>query len=246
MLVRLAEEDSQYLGRAVAASAAALVRRGEIEQALAELDTLADSRDIYDTWWRTMGLIDIAGNEELPEKTRDLAARRALESTATIAGWKRVEALLALAPIFRQMGRTPQVQEVLDRALERVQGIPPTSPVRTRLMGRLARALGRAGRREEAIDLLERAHGLCARTMKVERPGILAALAAVNHDLGRRRQARALFIEALDAAAELVNGRPRALAAVAICGELGRHAIGADAEILARLQALRAGLKAPW
>lgn len=246
ILDRLAEEDDQYVGRAAAATAAALVREGKLQQAFDELDLLAESKDIYESWWRTMGYIEIAGNEALSGDQRAIARRRALDSAGAIAGWKRIEALLALVPLFREAGESSSAEQSLEQAAELAGSIPASSPVKARLMGRIARALGQAGRKVRAATLVDRASELVGETMKVERPGILAALAAVDHDLGREQQSRALFLKAVDAAESLVNARPRALAAVAICGELGRHGIDPDGALFARLKSLRAGLRAPW
>jgi len=75
---------------------------------------------------------------------------------------------------------------------------------------------------------------------------MLARIAAVTVKLPDAALAKSRFQEALTQTESLTNARPRALAAVGVCRALARAGIVPDADLSARLDALRRGLRSPW
>jgi hypothetical protein len=84
------------------------------------------------------------------------------------------------------------------------------------------------------------------RAPDIDRPALYAVVAASWQSVGDPGESRRLFDRAFEAAASLQNARPRALAVVEICRALGRARIPLDEATRWRLDALLAGLRAPW
>ena len=82
--------------------------------------------------------------------------------------------------------------------------------------------------------------------MLIERPGLFGEVAAAYHAIGDADAARRGYDVAFAAAEGLENARPRALAVVHICRTMGRDGIEPSTAVRTRLEALYAGLRAPW
>jgi hypothetical protein len=114
------------------------------------------------------------------------------------------------------------------------------------MLAMVARAWGRIGEKDRAAGLLREAERAIANAQDIERPGIAAFVAAGWLSLGDTKEAWRIYGQAIDAAASLVNARPRALAAVEICRSVGREKAVLDPAARGRLETLHKGLKAPW
>jgi tetratricopeptide (TPR) repeat protein len=242
----VAYDGQQYLGRSVATLATGLAANGEFEQAREELAKLADSRDIYETWWRTAAFIALSGEDDLTEDQRLEALIEARRSADGIDGWKRAEALAAIAERFVQLGEVKLARKALREADSLIVPLPDTLSVKALLLTTLARPWAMAGDAERARELLGQAEPLVTNAMNIDQPAIWATVATGYVALEDQREAARLYDKAFETAESLVNARPRALAVVTICRSMGRHGIAIEPTTGERLQALFEGLRDPW
>jgi tetratricopeptide (TPR) repeat protein len=242
----IAHDGQQYLGRSVATIATALAANGQFEQAREELAKLADSRDIYETWWRTAAFVSLAREESLTEKQRLDFLIEARRSADGIDGWKRAEALASIAEELVRLEETKQARKTLREADELILPLSDKLSVKALLLTSLARPWAKAGDADHARELLARAEPLVVNALNIDQPAVWAAIAGGYTVSGDGREAARVYGTALDAAGSLVNARPRALAVVTICRSMGRHGVTVDAATEARLQELFDGLRKPW
>lgn len=243
----LSSADRQYSGRPASIAAAAQAKAGDFEGAMSRLRALDADADPDVIWWRTIGYIDVARARAAVPEQRKLAWEAARRSIDKIAGWQRAEALLRL--VKEQLGANDAAAARAALAdaeqLLRAQS-SEALPVKGPMLAELARLWARAGEPRRAGELLAAGEKAGAATMNIEQPGIWADLASAHWLAGDKTNARRLYDKALSDAEALVNARPRALAVVEICRSMGRESVPATAAERARLDALYAGLKAPW
>jgi tetratricopeptide (TPR) repeat protein len=242
----IAYDGQQYAGRSVAVIAAGYAARGRFEDAMAEVNRLEGTEDLYDNWWRTVGLIGVARESGLSDDQRFLALQEARETAAGVDGWKRAEALAGIAEEYARLGKRKPARQTLKEAEGFVVSLNDRLSVKAILLANLARAWAAAGERDRARSLLERAEPLVSNAMDIERPGVWAGIAEGYAAAGDEADARRVYESALAAAESLVNARPRALAVVAVCRSMSRSAGTFDERAAARLEALYEGLGEPW
>lgn len=243
---RLAKGDIQYAGRGVATVAAAHARAGDFDEAMRALATLDDETDYEVTWWRTLGYLEVAEYDSLAEDQRREAFRRAVVSARTVPGWKRGEAQQKIAEALLDFGDAHSARSVVTEAEQAVATLNEGAAVNGPIHCDLARVRARLGDTDRALELIEQAKGALETAMKIDRPAIYAWIGAAYRAAGDDRRAEQYVSSALQHAGKLVNARPRALAVVAICATLGRAGVEPDPATTARLEALYAGLRAPW
>lgn len=239
-------DGQQYLGRSVASIAMGLADNGEFDKAREELAKLKDSRDIYETWWRTAAYLNLAGQQALPMEERLEALEQARRSAEDIAGWKRGEMLATIADEYCNLGKRKLARPVLREAETLIQAVDEARAIKATLLAGLARSWALAGDNDHALELLRTAEPLVANSMTIEQPGIRAVIAAAYASAGDLESADRLYDEALSSAASLVNARPRALAVVKICRSMARQEYPLDPTTEERLDALYNGLTDPW
>jgi hypothetical protein len=242
----IAYDGQQYAGRSVAVIASGFAALGQFEQAMEEMAKLEGTNDLYDAWWRTVGLMGVARETGLSDDQRLAALHEALEATEGIEGWKRAEALAGIAGEYALLGNRKAARQALKESDAIILPLDDALPVKAMLLANLARAWAAAGKQGRAHALLEQAKPLVANSLDIERPGTWAGLAEGYVAAGDEREARRVYDLALTAAESLVNARPRALAIVAICRSMGRHEGTLDEPAAARLDALFEGLGDPW
>jgi tetratricopeptide (TPR) repeat protein len=242
----IAYDGQQYAGRSVSVIASGYAAQGSFEQAMEEMAKLDGTEDLYDSWWRTIGLIAVAHETKLSDAQRLEALREAQRAAEGIAGWKRGEALAGIAEEFVSLGQRKAALEVLQEADRIIGELDDGVPVKAVLLTNLARAWTIVADHDRARALLRQAEPLVPRALDIERPGVWAGLAEVYAMAGQPEQARRLYSVALDTAESLVNARPRALAAVAICRSMSRQDGVLDELSMARLDSLYEGLGEPW
>ncbi len=242
---RFAAGDRQYNGRPAATAAAALAAAGRHDEAFAKLKPLDGSKDQDEIWWRTMGYVEIGRRSSGETRARALAA--AVASASDVPGWRSAEARELIARELRLAGLPERARAVLGDAEAVVRAQSDAAlPVKGPLMAALAREWARLGEKDRARRLLVDGEAVVPSAILIERPVIYADLAAGAHVLGDPALTARYYDRALALTEALLNGRPRALAAVEICRSLGREDVPLDAATRARLDALFKGLKAPW
>lgn len=241
-----ANDPRQYAGQATAWVASAQLARGDADAALATLATMDADADIEIAWARTLGYLEAAEADALAPAIRRRALAAAGRSTETVAGWHRIEALDRVAGGWLALGEKDEALRVLRGAEEIVRGVDPEVASKAAFLSLVARTWARVGDKAHAGALLEEAASAVPRALVIDRPALHAHLGESWFALNDPDRAWAAFDQALAAAEGLVNARPRALAAVEICRALGRTGVALPPKVADRLEALRAGLKAPW
>jgi tetratricopeptide (TPR) repeat protein len=244
---RIADDDPQaYSSRSVATVATAFTAKRNFEAAMEQLAILTDEIDVYETWWRTQGYLDIARESGFTKAQRLEALDAATESCKSIVGWKQAQMLQWIAGEYRSLGKNRKARGALRRAEEVVAAVPPTRSAKAVMLSSLAGAWAGIGESDRAADLMLQAEQFVPNNMIIDQPGVYAMLAEGYYRMEKQEESKRLFDSALDSAEELVNARPRALAVVAICRSMGRSGISLNEATRGRLDALFAGLKDPW
>jgi len=242
----IAGDPRQYQGRAAAAVAAAMAARGDVAGALEHLSRLESDGDLDVAWWRTAGHVALAERTGLSRKDRLRAAAAARDAADDIPTWRRIEALEQIADLYLGMGERDEAQDALEAADRVLAGFGFEAPVKAPLTARVAGAWARLGAVDHAKALLDEAVPTVENQLVIDRPGIYAAIATAYGRAGRDDDARANYDRALTSAEGLVNSRPRALAAVAICRSMGERGVGLSGATRGRLDTLYSGLGSPW
>jgi tetratricopeptide (TPR) repeat protein len=235
----------QYGARAAATIAAAKAARGDVSGALEDLRRLEDP-DLDSTWWRTIGYLSIARARGVDRDAQARAIAAARESSDDIPGWRRVEALEQVADGYVELGARNEARAALRAADAVLSSFGPDDSVKTPLAARIAIRWADLGDTERTKEILDEALPGVERQLVIDRPGLYGAIAVGYRRAGHEQAARATLDRALAEAEALVNARPRALAAMAICRALGAHGIELDDDTRRRLDALLSGLGPPW
>jgi tetratricopeptide (TPR) repeat protein len=243
----VADADPQaYAGRSVAAVATAYAAQRNFEAAMEQLSILTDEQDVYETWWRSQGYLDIGRNAAFTVEQRLEALNAARESAEDIVGWKQAQMLQGIAAEYHALGKSSKAKGTLKRADEATLAVPPTLSAKAAMLSNLASAWAGIGERKHAAELLKMAEGAVPNNITIDRPGVYAMLAESYLRMEDNEDSRRLFDTALSSAESLVNARPRALAVVAVCRSMGRSGFELDDKTRIRLEALFSGLKDPW
>jgi hypothetical protein len=245
----------QYAGQAAATVARGHAARGDFDAAMEELARIDHETQLDTAWWRTLGYVELAGEDRFSPEQRSQALERALASAGKVPGWKRVEALRRIADEFVEAGNPKRARQVLAGAEtflvegESREGSGEGAADRrlpAPLLIGLARSWAGAGKPKRAAELLREAEQNAMHEMSIDRPGIFAHIGAGWHAVGEPQEAWRVFDLALGMSERLANARPRALAVVEICRSLGDEGIVLTPQARERLEALHAGLGAPW
>jgi tetratricopeptide (TPR) repeat protein len=235
----------QYHGRAGAIVASALARDGRFDEAMQRL-VAVEGHDIGATWSRAMGYVAIAKTPTLSAEQRAEALEAARAASETVPGWKRIEAHQIVGREFWKQGMTESSHASVAKAEELVLQAEDDNPAKAILLAKVARTWAECGNAERAVELLRSAEPIVSAALNIEQPIVLSAVAAGYSAAGQEEEARRVYGEALDLAANLVNSRPRALAVSAICRSIGTEKLELDESTRERLEALFAGLGDPW
>src|SRR5262245_21960383 len=236
----------QYAARSTATMASSTATEKGFDEAMQRLDSMSSDTDLETSWWRTVGYASMARRADLPRDQRMKALAAARKSADSLSGWKRAEALESIANEYHKQGDDKSARECLQAADALLMQLPDTVPIKAALLSNLARDWVTMGERQRARELVAQAEAVVPRAPLIDRPALYAnvatSYAALNDDPATRR----LYDKALQETEGLVNARPRALAAVAVCRSMGRQGQELDGATRGRLDALLAGLKDPW
>jgi hypothetical protein len=240
------EDPIQYAGRKAATVASGLAANGRFEEAEKELTTLSGAKDIDDTWWRTVGYLEMSRQPGLTKEQRTRALAEARRSAAGIPTWKKAEALESVADEYRKHGVLPEARAIVAEAEVILVALPDTMPIKAPLLSNCARAWAELGRKDKARNLISQVESLAPVVQDIERPVVYANAARSAVAMGDTGTARRLYGRALTEAGLLANARPRALAVVEICRSIGNSGLELDTTTRSRLDTLFMGLKDPW
>ncbi len=234
----------QYMGRGAGIVAVGHATLGQTAEALEILAALDADPDIDIAFWRTWGYIETA------RLTSDAGRERAFEaaerSATRVPDLRRIESLESLAGALEETGRAERARALAADAGRLASLIPPSMPIKGRLLARVARRQASLGMKSEARESLRLAVAEAPTAPVIDRPGIYGEAAASYAALGDGDSARETLHRALDAAASLENARPRALALAEILAAAGRSGMPIEPAIRERLESLHRGLGPPW
>jgi tetratricopeptide (TPR) repeat protein len=240
---RLNSEERDYAGRSLAARSLALAREGKFPKAMEKLDSLRGVTDVYVSWWRTRGYVDLYELESLESEQRERALEAARTSAAEIPGWSRAEMLIGIAALLRDAGRPDAASDTLAAVPEVLEPLGDSLRLRRAALeaslGREWALLGEAGRSRE---LLRQAEARAAESFSTERAVVFARIAVSYDRVGDETERARLVARALAIAERQPNPRPRALALSSICRVLGGAQIDPDQATRARLDTLLTAL----
>jgi len=239
----ISNDPRTYEGRATVAVAWALAAKGDEHGAERTMATLDDDVDLYVTWWRTEGYLDLADRRGMDEAEHQRLLVKARASAEGIDGWKQAEMLQKIAAADSAAGRVAEARSSLQVAEGILVALPRTMSLRGPLLADLARAWNDLDERERAVGLVAMAEeDLQYVGSVVERPAATARVAAGYAAVGKKNDSKRLLGVALDGAQALDNPRPRALALSAVCRETGRRGMTLDDTERSRLDLLLNGL----
>ncbi len=241
-----AGDPQQYGGRSVTTVVAAYAAQGEFERGMQELAKLDEAQGIDVTWWRTAGFVALAREEGLSRAQRVQAIEAARRSANGVPGWKKAEALESIAETLQELGKRKSAREALNVAEEIVLALPESLPVKPALLSNLARGWVKGGATDHARRLLRKAEQIVPSTVVIDRPAMYANVASTYAVLADDQETWRVYGEAVTATESLVNARPRALAAVAVCRSIGRLGLELRSDTRERLDSLFSGLGEPW
>jgi hypothetical protein len=211
-----------YLGQLAAHDALRRAREGSVDEAFGALDALAE-QSYYDIkTWRAQGFLNLIEFADLTGSDREKALQSAWDAAALVPGWKQWELQLEVIDLLTPEAARPRLEEVT----EAVAGAPLPGHIKAPLLGYVAVRWGMMGNAERTAELVARAETIIASDdiQNIERPAALALLGEASMLAQSRAEAERLYGQALSLATELVNPRPRALAAVDIALSLDRCA----------------------
>lgn len=241
-------EDSE-VGR-VAAAKAALLDRDELEARLAELDGLLATATLDQLRSALQAAIELYergyDERELRERCDGWIERATLKVPAQL----RLEVRLELSRRAAARADSVEARKQVDLARAVLDGQKWMPEDRVPLTARVAAVRFVAGdeqtARKELIEAVEAFHEGRELIQDFWRGAALRPVAEASIALGDRAQARVLYRLAVEEGSSNANARPRCEDLVATCLSMARHGVEPDAELTARLRALREGLGDPW
>jgi hypothetical protein len=119
-------------------------------------------------------------------------------------------------------------------------------PMTAKLIALRFRAGDEQRARSDADDLRSLFDTEGKKIVNIYRAGALRPLAETYQVMGETAVTLAVYKQAVEAGVENPNSRPRAEDLAATCCSLAVHAVEPDAELMARIREIRAGLGDPW
>lgn len=211
-----------YRGEVTAYHALALARGGQVTNALAVLDGLADTEHVDVASARTAGYLLLARAGYLDAVQTSNTLVQAWSASQRVGGGKRTDLQLGLVETAAacgqpELGRT-WLAGISSNLLAGAETNRGSAVGVCRLAVRWA-VLRDADRVAECVRVAE---PLIAGQQAIEQPALVAQLGEAWTRLGERPKGRACYEHAMDLACRLTNPRPRAMAGVDVCLSLER------------------------
>lgn len=241
------EDELQYRGLDAVLRASAHTARGELDAAMTQLEAASHDPALEIAWPMTQAYLDVARHPKARPRDRLAAideARAAANRSKEIIS--RLDALELVADAYRDAGLRERAFQVLDESHGLVAKLPDSTILKGSFLAGEARTRARLGDRAGAVQLLADATRVALQAYPIDRPAVVANVAAGYYVAGETGKAEAMLDTALSSAEGLANARPRALAFIEIGRVLGRFDVPMSAPVRARFDAALRGLKAPW
>lgn len=241
-------EDAEF-GR-VAAAKAALLERDELEARLGELDGLLATATLDQLRSALQASIELYERGFDQRELRERCDAWIGRATQKVPAQLRLEVRLELSRRAAARGDVEEARAQVAQARAVLDGVQWMPEDRVPLTARVAAARFAAGdaetARKELAEAVDAFHAGREQIQDFWRGAALRPVAEACVALGDRAQALALYRKAVEESFSNPNARPRCEDLVANCLSLARHGVQPDAELSARLRALREGLGDPW
>ncbi|HEX6853186.1 MAG TPA: hypothetical protein VF139_17455 [Candidatus Polarisedimenticolaceae bacterium] len=245
---RLEQDDAlQYRGLTAVLRATAHAAKGEFDPAMAQLTKASQETAIEVSWPMVQAYLDLARHPSLTPAQRSQTLDAALAAVSRIPEQiSRLDAMEALAEGYREAGLREPAVSVLAEFHAQVSSLSDATLLKAPFLAGEARSRARLGDRGSALEILADASRIGSSAYLVDRPAVLANVAAAYHVAGDSASAQATLDAALSTAEGLVNARPRALAFIEIGRVLARFDLPMSTPVRGRFERGLSGLKAPW
>ncbi len=184
------------------------------------------------------------------EKRRAKLEERVQEYWRSAPFGLRIDVLLGFAEAAHAHGAVEHAGELLAQTRDQVAGARWLAADYSRVMKRMSRTYRDVGQLAKAGECvraaLEKFEAEREQIPNFERAAALRPIAEAQAALEERGAALATYRRAVEDGAENPNARCRAEDLAATCSSMAVAGVEPDAELKARLLALRAGLKDPW
>jgi hypothetical protein len=238
------EIDNAVRGKLGAYLALAKARTGMEKEALTELERLGGETLFDINIWNVQGLLLLAREGGGPEESRLNALEAAWAAADKVPGFKKHQIKMQVIEAWGAAGKTEQTMAAMEDVDSAVVGLGHPAHIKAPLMAEVAISWAKQGDAERVRVLEPLILSLIDSDdmQNIERPAALALIAEANGLAGNRDRALELYKMALERSLELVNPRPRALAAVSVCLSLQRSGLG-TAELEESLKRLHATME---
>lgn len=184
------------------------------------------------------------------EKRRAKIEERAQEYWRSAPFGLRIDVLLGFAEAAHAHDAKEHAAEILSQTREQIASARWLAADYSRVMKRMSRTYRDVGERAKALECvqsaLEKFEAERAEIQNFERAAALRPIAEAQAALNQTELALATYRRAVEDGAENPNARCRAEDLAATCASMAVAGIEPDAELHAKLVAIRAGLKSPW
>lgn len=208
--------DSRDCSGAVhSARALEAARRGAVDEALACLEQISKIQHLDLMSARAAGFRELAANHVVSAEQSARLLKVAWDSTCEVPGWRKVDLQLDLVDALQGSRLEGSVRDYLTKLTDGLMNDPYPDHIRAVRLAEVAVRWGRICETKKVAQLEAEATKLMRAKMElIEQPAVLARLAEAHAAAGEKKKAEALFSEAMEITAGLLNSRPRALAAV--------------------------------
>lgn len=241
------QSNRDYRGQVAAYRALALARAGQITNALAALEALADTTFLDVSSWRVSGYLLLAKEGRLSAAQTTNALMAAWVASERVPGNKRWDLQMNLAEAVATSGNRALAREwlagVSSNLLSGGTSTSLPSRVSAALLGRLAVQHAGVKDAQWVAACARAAEPLIGQLQSIEQPAVLALFGEAWVRQGDVAKGLGYYARAMETAGRLINARPRALACVDICLSLDRAPLRHQ-QISAGLNRLLAGFGA--
>jgi tetratricopeptide (TPR) repeat protein len=214
--------NQDYRGEVAAYHALALARDGQVTNALAALDELADGKGFDVSSWRANGYLLLATSGRLDGPQTSNALALAWAASETVPGTRRREIQMELTAEAVALGARAQARGWLENIASNVLNSTGPAHLKAPLAAKLAVGWAQIGQVERLADCERAAEPLIRQLQKIEQPALFALLGEARARLGDVQKGLTYYEHSLELAGQLTNPRPRAIACVEICLSLDR------------------------
>jgi tetratricopeptide (TPR) repeat protein len=216
------QSNQDYRGEVAAYHALALARGGQVTNALAVLEGLAETKHLDVASWRANGYLLLAKAGHLDAEQTSNALAQAWAASQTVPGNKRFDVQMRLMDGAVALGALAQVNPWLEGVCSNALASAAPAHIKAPIAAQLAIRWGSLRQADRVAECERAAEPLIRQLQNIEQPALFAVLGEAWARLGDIQKGLTYYEHALELAGQLTNPRPRAIACVDICLSLER------------------------